>query len=89
MCAKSNEEVMKKATIVCVSLMATYLILTGMSFAEIAPETIVGIWLFDEGNGQIAKDLSEESNDGALMKGPKDRELNNLCIWYRRVVPLG
>lgn len=62
---------MKKATIVCVSLMATYLILTGMSFAEIAPETIVGIWLFDEGNGQIAKDLSEESNDGALMKGPK------------------
>ena len=34
-------------------------------------ESAVGVWLFDEGKGQIAKDLSKEGNDGELVKNPK------------------
>ena len=34
-------------------------------------ETAVGVWLFDEGNGEIAKDISKEGNHGKLVKAPK------------------
>ena len=63
--------VVARVTIVCVSLMVIYLILTGQSSAEIDPETIVGVWLFDEGSGETTKDFSGKGNDGTLMKGPK------------------
>ena len=43
--------------------------LTTQSYAKIDPKTIVGMWLFDEGNGKIAKDLSGNGNDGTL-EGP-------------------
>jgi hypothetical protein len=33
-------------------------VLTASSDAKIDPETIVGMWLFDEGDGDIAEDLS-------------------------------
>lgn len=57
--------------IVCVNLMVIYLILTEQSSAQIDPETIVGIWLFDEGSGNTARDFSKKGNDGALMNNPK------------------
>ncbi len=41
------------------------------SDAKIDPKTVVGIWLFDEGTGKIAKDLSENGNDGELKEGTK------------------
>ena len=41
------------------------------SDAKIDPETVAGIWLFDEGNGKTAKDLSGNDNDGELMEGAK------------------
>ena len=34
-------------------------------------ESAVGVWLFDEGNGEIAKDISKEGNHGKLVKAPK------------------
>ena len=34
-------------------------------------KNIVGMWLFDEVNGDIAKDSSGNGNDGKLMGGPK------------------
>jgi hypothetical protein len=43
--------------------------LTTQSYAKIDPKTIVGMWLFDEGNGKIAKDSSGNGNDGTL-EGP-------------------
>jgi len=44
---------------------------TGQSSAGIDPKTIVGLWLFDEGAGDVAKDSSGRGNDGKLMKAPK------------------
>ena len=39
--------------------------------AKIDPETIVGMWLFNEKSGDIAKDSSERGNDGTLEGGYK------------------
>ncbi|MDE0399754.1 MAG: LamG domain-containing protein [Candidatus Poribacteria bacterium] len=52
--------------VVCFSLIAVHI-----STAEIDLETAVGIWLFDEGKGDVAGDLSGQGNDGELMKSPK------------------
>ncbi len=41
------------------------------SSAKIDPKTVVGIWLFDEGNGKIVEDLSGNGHDGELMEGTK------------------
>jgi len=41
-------------------------ILTNQSFAKIDTKTIVGMWLFDEGDGDTAEDLSGNGNDGTL-----------------------
>jgi hypothetical protein len=43
----------------------------GISSAKIDPKTCVGMWLFDEGSGAIAKDSSGNKNDGTLNNGPK------------------
>ena len=34
-------------------------------------ESAVGVWLFDDGKGKVAKDISKEGNDGELVKNPK------------------
>jgi len=60
-----------KLCVVCVSLIAVSLLLTGVSDAQIDPESCVGIWLFDEGQGDIAKDSSENGRDGTLNNGPE------------------
>jgi hypothetical protein len=52
----------------CVSLVFVGLILTAQSLAEINPETIMGLWLFDEGTGKVTKDASGNGNDGDLVK---------------------
>lgn len=41
------------------------------SSAKIDPNLIVGMWLFDEGSGDVAQDSSGNGNDGKLMNGPK------------------
>ncbi len=51
--------------VVCFSLIAVHI-----STAEIDLETAVGIWLFDEGKGEVAGDLSNAGNDGTLVKSP-------------------
>lgn len=38
--------------------------------AKIDPETVVGMWLFEEGAGDVAKDTSNAGNDGDIV-GPK------------------
>ena len=44
--------------------------LAGPVHAKIDPETVVGIWLFDEGAGGVAGDASGNGNDGTL-NGPQ------------------
>ena len=39
--------------------------------AEIDPETLVGVWLFDEGKGDVAEDLSGNELDGTLQGDAK------------------
>ena len=60
-----------RLALVCVSLIAISLMFAGTSYAEIEPKTCVGVWLFDEGKGNIAKDYSGKGNDGKLMNDPE------------------
>ena len=40
----------------------------GSNYAEIDPQTIVAIWTFDEGKGDIAGDFSGNGHDGKMGK---------------------
>ena len=62
--------VMTKLILLCISLILIG-ICVGQGDAKIDPKSIVGIWLFDEGSGDTAKDSSGNGNDGELMNGPK------------------
>lgn len=46
-------------------------ILVSPTYAKIEPKNIVGMWLFDEGSGDVASDSSENGNDGTLLNKPK------------------
>lgn len=43
------------------------------SHAEIDPDRIVGIWLLDEGKGDVAEDASENGNIGTITNGKWDK----------------
>ncbi|MFC1714396.1 LamG domain-containing protein [Candidatus Poribacteria bacterium] len=53
--------------IVCSILVGAF---TSQSPAQIDSETVVGMWLFDDGDGETAKDSSEKGNHGKLF-GPE------------------
>jgi hypothetical protein len=57
---------MTHLTRVGLSVLVISLIFTGQSFAKLDPETCVGIWLFDEGKGDVVKDSSGKGNDGKI-----------------------
>lgn len=40
------------------------------AFARVDQDSIVGLWLFDEADGDTARDSSRKGNDGTLMEGP-------------------
>jgi len=61
---------MKRLTIICISFIIVSLMFAGQSYAEIDPDTILGIWLLDEGRGDITADASGNGNDGMLMGSP-------------------
>jgi len=54
-----------------VSVLFVACILSTPCYAKIDPETILGIWLFDEGKGDVAEDSSENGFDGTIMNGAK------------------
>lgn len=58
-------------SLLSVSFIALCLILTGRGFAVIDIEKLAGLWLFDEGKGNVVKDSSGNGNDGKFEKGPK------------------
>ena len=59
------------ANLILVSLIILSLMFTSVSDAEFDPETVVGMWLFDDGKGDTAMDSSENGKDGELVNGPK------------------
>ena len=63
--------VVVRLTIVYVSLMVISLIFAGQSSAKIDRSAIVGIWIFDEGKGNVAKDSSSNGHDGQVPGGIK------------------
>lgn len=60
-----------KAKYLLFSMMVLFAIgiLVSSSNAKIDPETVVGMWLFDEGEGNVAKDTSGNGNDMNLDNG--------------------
>ncbi len=53
-------------TLLYLTLIVT-IIFASLSFAKIDPKSIVGIWLLDEGKGDIAQDTSGNGNDGKIV----------------------
>jgi len=61
---------MTRLTIICISFIIVSLMFAGQSYAEIDPEAVLGVWLLDEGNGDITEDASGNGNDGTLRGSP-------------------
>ena len=62
---------MKRLTVVSISFIIVSLMFAGISNAAIDQKSIMGMWLFDEGKGDAAKDSSGNGNDGVLTNGPE------------------
>ena len=75
-CVRTKMEVISMKTlslrsaVFCLSLIAIGLVLALQVNARIDPKLAAGIWLFDEGKGDVAKDSSENANDGVLQNKP-------------------
>jgi len=55
-----------RLSLACLSLIIFGLMLTNQGYARIDPKSIVGIWLFDDGQGSVAKDSSGNSRHGKI-----------------------
>jgi len=53
-----------------ISILLASLVFACLSYGKIAPASAVGVWLFNDGKGNIAKDASGKGNDGTLKNGP-------------------
>ncbi|UCC97970.1 MAG: discoidin domain-containing protein [Phycisphaerales bacterium] len=62
---------MTRLTIICISAIIASLMFAGQGYADIDPDTILGIWLLDEGSGDTTKDSSGNGHNGTLGGGPK------------------
>ncbi len=60
-----------RPTLFCLSLIVISLMLAFQSFAKVEIKNAAAIWLFDEGKGDVAKDLTGQGHDGQLKDGPK------------------
>ena len=65
------ETTVTRLKLLCVSLMVMSLMFVGISSAKIDFGDCVGMWLFDEGNGNKAEDSSGTGNDGTIEGGAK------------------
>jgi len=59
-----------RANVICISLVAIGLLFAATGKAEIDPDSIAGLWLFDEGAGDEAADISGNEYHGDLQDGP-------------------
>lgn len=58
-----------KTIIVCLAIITISLTFTVQTYAEIDFETARGIWLLDEGKGDVINDISGNENHGELQGG--------------------
>lgn len=61
---------MTRLSALCISSIVI-LMFVGISYAQVNPNSVVAIWLFDEGSGTTARDSSGNGNDGTLKGGVK------------------
>ena len=61
----------KKMAPICIGLMAVCFCLASLTHAKVDFDACVGMWLFDEGKGDKARDQTENGNDGELQGGAK------------------
>lgn len=64
-------KILLKLVLFHVTLIISFLVMTGLCFAEIAQNSFVGAWLFDEGVGQKALDLTGKTGNGTLLNDTK------------------
>jgi len=57
---------LERLTLVWMSFIVLSLVFTGISDAEIDPGAIEGLWLLNEGEGEVAIDSSGNGNDGTI-----------------------
>ena len=60
-----------RLALVCVSIIVISLMFAGVSYAKIDPNTCVGMWIFDENEGDIAKDSSGKGHDGTIQNAKR------------------
>ncbi len=62
---------MKFGILVMFFISVSFSLMLATSDAAIDPDNVVGVWLFDEGSGEVATDASENGLDGTLHGNPK------------------
>ena len=62
---------MKKITIFSVIFVALFMLLSQVSLAKVKSESMVAVWLFDEGKGSVVTDSTGNGHDGKIEKGAK------------------
>ena len=60
-----------RLTLSCVSIIVLGLILAGQSEAKIDPKNVMGMWIFEEGTGNVIKDSSGNGNHGEVLGNAK------------------
>ena len=58
---------MRMTIFVCAIFLLGFVV--NYSYAKIDPDRIVGIWLLDEGKGDVAEDASENGREGTITQG--------------------
>jgi len=56
-----------RLALICFGLVFIAQMSTGISHADIDPNSVMGLWLFDEGQGDKAKDTSGNGNNGKIV----------------------
>jgi hypothetical protein len=65
-----EEKIMRLSTSLAFVSLILIALIARQGFAQIDPSDIAGAWLFDEGSGSVATDLSANGNDGMLVGAP-------------------
>jgi len=61
---------MTRLTIIGISCIIASLMFAGQGYAQVGSETILGVWLLDEGTGDLTEDASGNGHDGMLVGSP-------------------
>jgi hypothetical protein len=56
-----------RLAMVCICLLVVVQISINGSYANVDPNSIVGLWLLDEGSGDVVNDISGNGNDGTVV----------------------